>query len=424
MYRAEIIDLYDGVQERIVDDFTFSVGTGMNGGDIDVTCALDYSDTSNSMTQCAVYNDSNSIVAYGILTKKSVDISKQQTSFHFSGVPSLLRGAILTPHYLIGGYTVTSGELAYQIKAGTKIGVINNMLVYTYNKLNPQSTTANYRKSLPFVWGGKQTSGTEYVYNLYNGDFKVLADVISDYIERENVPAFRWTYSLIAANTFFTKSKIGKVNLSQIGTQTSPFRLQTQAILEKSPVTFDSSNNLNIAILAVNIDDNGVQKTRYFGQQNIGASTDVPLFTVGMVQGHGNVTEYSTLEAYAQERANQLTSVSMTVTLSQRYGVSGNNNEVFAPSDIGKVVCFPVLPQHREYLTVGVKPYFVYGVVTEAKYVNNDTVILTLNNVQLQDNDILDITTMNKQTSTPKTVTNLLNTLSNNLGSQSVKPRT
>lgn len=404
----------NGVRKLQVFDLSFTVGTGMNGGGFTVTTTtdpLDYYYPQKDSLHGWIKDENETVVAFGVLTRTELDLPNSRKTMTFSGVQQLMRGAILTKHTIgTGTGIVTDGANKLDIKASSKLGVLGNIIKHVHDAI-----------MLPFYFSRTQTSGTTYSYPLYDGDFKVLADVVSDYIERENVPAIRWTYTRANhQNDLHSFFETCDVNFTQIAAQTESLKLPTKAIKNITPISFDSSDTLKYACMKVSISDGDTQKTKYTWGSHFTGVGDAPLNTSGLVEGHDNVTDDATLIAYARERANQYASAEMTVTLDQY--TTAPYKQSFTPANIGKVVSFPlILTDHDAFPKDNV--VFVYGVVTEATFKNMDTVDLKLSNVQLQLDDVLDVATMAQQTATPKTTLNLLNTLSNNLGSQTVKPK-
>lgn len=380
-----------------VKELNFSVGVGLSGYDFTVTLVTQpkHYDIIKGYVVGYIKDDNGTPIVFGVCSKVSIDEKKQETVLEFSGINRMLRGIYLPSNDLTYNSGGTVGELAYSITASSKLGVLKNIIKKAYNMRGYMG--------FPFKWDTPTQTGTAYVYNVYAGDFKVLADVVSDYIERENVPAYRWT---------FTQNNINAptLSVSQIATQTASLKLATKAIKDISTLQYDISNCAGTALFVTQtMDSNNIEK-----YDTVTEYTLAPFMPLqAAITGHDNVVETETKRAYCRERIAQKPAVSITVTCDQY--TTAPYSETFNPSNIGKIVSFP-------YNANGNIRY-LYGVVTLAEYEDNSTVKLTLSNVQLQETDVLDVATMSQQTATPKTTLNLLNTLSNNLGSQTVKPK-
>ena len=402
--------IYRGATDAInptVLDISFEVGTSLEGGDFDVT--IPFSEYRFAYCEYELdgwIEDTNNgtIVAFGVARNTSISLEKETVKIEFSGIPNLLKGAILTREYSFDCIAGLTGRGRIDIKSSSKFGVLNNIINYVNN-------TAPTGTFLPFRWGGSEMTGSGYYYPLLYGDFKNLNDVFSNYIDNENVPAFKWTFDTYGTGHYQECS----VNMARIPTQNTPLEIKTSAIKSISDIKFNSSSTCKIcfAIGNYSVGSSGTQYTRQacvsssHRQQNrrVGIVTNVTLEGTNAAL----TSDCALLTSKASNVADLYNSGTADVSLWQ----NSDSGLTFQPSNVGKIVHFPVILDTVRH---------IFGLVTNAKYSNNDTVQLSISNVVLTSDNSVSFDRITNQSATPKVVTNLLNTLSNNLNSQSVTP--
>lgn len=381
-----------------ITGFTFSTGICLNGGDITVTFAEAPLLTSHAEMKifCRVLDDNNNVVAWGLETRRNYNLETHEQTLVFSGVPSLLRGSYITSFMLTDGsaetigYTDDIGGLCYNLFGNTVPDLISNIL-----------EQAQINKGLAFPWiGTGAASQSTYRYNVNYGDIVNLAQVIEELLENKWEKPFRFTYE----NTPVFNGV--QTNLAKISnTNSNVIQLPTKSITKISELNIDKSETAQRSCGNVKVSINDSE------QLLVGSAYNTIYYTGGSVSSSSTIVKKIDIEdgsvTSAQELSNvllhsgKLPAQKLTVTLKQI-----SSQSVFDPLHVGRIVSMPII--HRTSNKAG-SAAFLHGLVSEAKYESNDSVELTLSNVAITSSNEPPFSKMSIQSSTPLTVTNLLN---------------
>lgn len=392
MYRVEMVELLKSKRymSRTVLDFTFSISLNLGNNDFTVVTKTEAEDAGLLgviEVNGWILDEDDVVVAYGVLTRVSIDRDKEETTMRFSGVSSLLRGAVIS----VTGYsenslgTATVGNNVTRITAANQLGIFNNLI-----------HRAQDQKTLPFNYSHVRSTGTTHAYTLSDGDFKTLDSVLSQYLERENISPIRWIYKKVfdADSSQYATCTVDWVNI----VSSQSFLLE--GIVSVGTLDIDASE-VRETVFAASTIQSGGNRTLYFARRDhTYANGYFPVNrTSGYLEKSDSINNTTTLANNANNRANKTASKSINVTVQR-----------FIPSNIGKIFYFPYMYQH-----------YLYGVVTSATYHGNDTVELTLSNV-VRDNNPRENPTqiMSLQTATPQNIVSLLNKYASQRGSNSV----